>query len=416
MNILVVGRGGREHSIIMKLIESDQVTKIYAAPGNGGMTDLAECVHINETDIEGLVKFAKEQEIDFTIVGPELPLAHGISNRFAEEGLTVFGPTKEAALLEGSKQFAKEFMKRHEIPTADYATFTDLDKAKEYVAAKGAPIVVKADGLAGGKGVVVAFTEEEAYAALDDMLLSKKYSEAGSTVVIEEFLEGKEFSLMAFVHEENVYPMITARDHKRAYDNDEGRNTGGMGAYAPVADVSTEDIDYTTETILKRAATGLVKEGRPFTGILYAGLIMTKEGPKTIEYNTRFGDPETQVVLPLLKNDLLQVLQDVIEGIDPKLEWANDACVGIVLAANGYPLEKCQVGIPLPKFELDEDCFTIYAGAKQSEQELVSDGGRILLVGAKDVTLEQAAKRAYNSLKSVSMKDDFFYRTDIGKN
>lgn len=416
MNILVIGRGGREHSIIMKLTESDRVTKIYAAPGNGGMTNLAECVQIGETDIEGLVKFAKDNAIDFTIVGPELSLAHGVSNRFSEEGLAVFGPTKEAALLEGSKHFAKEFMKRHEIPTADYATFTDLDKAKQYVSKKGAPIVVKADGLAGGKGVVVAFTGEEAHAALDDMLLSKKYSEAGSTVVIEEFLEGKEFSLMAFVHEENVYPMITARDHKRAFDNDEGPNTGGMGAYAPVADVSTKDVDFTVETILERAAKGLVKEGRPFTGILYAGLIMTKEGPKTIEYNTRFGDPEIQVILPLLKNDLLQVLQDVVKGKNPNLEWANDSCVGIVLAANGYPLKKCQTDIPLPNFNLGEACFSIYAGAKQSKEGLVSEGGRVLLVGAKDTTLEKAVEQAYASLKSVPTQTDFFYRTDIGRN
>lgn len=414
MNILVVGGGGREHSIVMKLAESEQVTQIYAAPGNGGMEEHTICVDISETDIESLVEFAKSRLIDFTIVGPETPLSLGIADRFQEEGLAIFAPTQAAALLEGSKQFAKEFMNRHHIPTAGHATFTDVEEAKRYINEKGAPIVVKADGLAAGKGVIVAETKEEAFQALDDMLVTKVFSEAGSTVVIEEFLAGKEFSLMAFVHEEQVYPMVTARDHKRAYDHDMGPNTGGMGAYAPVPDVTEEMISFTMKEILERAVVGLVEEGRPFTGVLYAGLIMTLDGPKVIEFNTRFGDPETQVVLPLLKNDLLQVLLDVTEGIDPKLEWHADSCVGVVLAAKGYPSNDCQLNVVIPPMEQNNQSFTVFAGTKRTETGLVSSGGRVLLVGAKNASLRTATEQAYLTLGSLPKDCGFFYRKDIG--
>src|SRR5690625_1413631 len=297
MNVLVVGRGGREHSMIMKLTESEQVDKLYAAPGNGGMESQAECLNIDETDVDALVQFDKENQIDFTIVGPEKSLAKGIANRFQEEGLAIFAPRKEAALLEESKSFAKSFMKRHGIPTADYETFTDVHEAKSYIERKGAPIVVKADGLAAGKGVVVAQTKQEAMQALDDMLVSKVFSDAGSTVVVEDFLDGKEFSLMAFVHENQVYPMVTARDYKRAFDDDQGPNPRGMGAYAPGPDVSEETLAHTMEQVLQQAGGGMGDEGRSLTGILDAGMIMTAKGPQVIEYNTRFGEPETQVVV-----------------------------------------------------------------------------------------------------------------------
>jgi phosphoribosylamine--glycine ligase len=414
MNVLVVGRGGREHSLVRKLSESKEVSRIYAAPGNAGMKKLAECIAIDEMDIDALVTFAKEKEIDLTVVGPENPLNAGIVNQFQDAGLVIFGPTEEAALLEGSKQFAKEFMIRHEVPTARYAVFTDAEEAKAYIREQGAPIVVKADGLAAGKGVIVAETEEEALQAVDDMLITNVFAEAGSTVVIEEFLAGKEFSLMAFVHEENVYPMVTARDHKRAYDHDAGPNTGGMGAFAPVEDVTEAHLNFAIEHILQKTASGLMEEGRPFTGILYAGLMMTEEGPKVIEFNTRFGDPETQVVLPLLKNDLARVFLDVLAGRNPQLEWENKAAVGVVLASKGYP-GPYEKGKNIPQLPDGPNPFTIHAGTKLENNDLVSDGGRVLLVGAVGETREEAANHVYESLLVAEESPDFFYRKDIGR-
>lgn len=411
MKVLVVGRGGREHSIVMKLAESERVTKIYAAPGNGGIESLATCVGLDEMDMDGLVQFAKDHAIDLTIVGPENPLNAGIANRFQEEGLKIFAPLKEAALLEGSKSFAKQFMQTYDIPTAAYATFSDAQKAKAYIEEQGAPIVIKADGLAAGKGVVVAETKEQAFGAVDKMLIEKAFDEAGNTIVIEECLVGKEFSLMAFVHEDQVYPMMPARDHKRAYDHDKGPNTGGMGAFAPVPDVAEEDIAYSLERILKPAANGLMKEGRPFTGILYAGLMMTENGPKVIEFNTRFGDPETQIVLPLLKNDLIQVILDVMDGKDPQLEWEDSYCVGVVLASKGYPAAY-QKGAVIPSFNELENTFIVHAGTKKNGNSIVSDGGRVLLVGAKSTSLSEAAKRTYETFPQEE-DEAFFYRKDI---
>lgn len=414
MNVLVVGRGGREHSIVTKLKESKQVTTIYAAPGNAGMAGTAECVAIDEMDISGLVAFAKEKKCDLTVVGPENPLNAGIADAFQEAGLKIFAPTRAAALLEGSKSFAKEFMRKYDVPTADYAVFNDADQAKAYIKEKGAPIVVKADGLAAGKGVIVAMSEEEALQAVDKMLVSKAFAEAGATVVIEEFLEGKEFSLMAFVQEDKVFPMVTARDHKRAFDGDAGPNTGGMGAFAPADDVTEKDLDFAMEHILLRTAKGMIAEGRPFTGILYAGLIMTKEGPKVIEFNTRFGDPETQVVLPLLKNDLYQVFMDVIDGVDPRLVWEDKACLGVVVASVGYPGAYTK-GIALPVLQKGPNPFTVHAGTVLENGQLVSDGGRVLLVGAVADTRDNAAKLVYESMGELKSSNDFFYRTDIGK-
>lgn len=415
VNVLVVGSGGREHSIIMKLSESDKVTKLYAAPGNGGIKEQATCVDINELDIEGLVDFAKKEKIDLTIVGPEAPLNEGIADRFQNEGLKVFAPTKKAALLEGSKSFAKDFMKKYDIPTAEYETFSDVEAAINYIKEKGAPIVVKADGLAAGKGVIVAETTEIAIQAVEDMLVENKFSDAGKTVVIEEFLSGREFSLMAFVHENNVYPMVTARDHKRAFDNDEGPNTGGMGAFAPVPDITEEDIAYSVKNILQRTANGLMQEGRPFTGILYGGLMMTESGPKVIEFNTRFGDPETQVVLPLLENDLLQVFLDVLDGKDPQLEWQNKTCLGVVVASEGYPAAY-EKGIEIPTFEQLPDTFVVHAGTKYEGDTLVSNGGRVLLVGAKKNNMSDAQDTVYQVLQPLENSKSYFYRSDIGRN
>lgn len=412
MNVLVIGRGGREHSIVMKLSESNLIDNLFVAPGNAGMESVATCVPINETEIEKLIHFAQDNEIGLTVVGPENPLLEGIANGFHEVGLSVFAPSKEAALIEGSKSFAKELMKKYKIPTASYETFTDANKAKAYIIEKGAPIVIKADGLAAGKGVVVAETTEQAFQAIDDMLISKAFSEAGAKVVIEEFLAGNEFSLMAFVHGEHVYPMIPARDHKRAFDHDEGPNTGGMGAYAPVPDITDEVIQYATKEILQKAASGLVTEGRSFTGILYAGLIMTGAGPKVIEFNARFGDPETQVVLPLLKNDLLQVFLDVLDGKNPELTWEEQSCLGVVLASEGYP-GPYQKNTPLPA--LAGESFVVYAGVNKTETAFVSNGGRVLLVGAKRTSLEDAGKLVYSTLPPNEELKGFFYRTDIGK-
>lgn len=414
MKVLVVGRGGREHSVVEHVNKSDLVTEIYAAPGNAGMERHATCVPIDEMDIEGLVKFAKETEIDLTIVGPENPLNAGIADAFIAEGLRIFAPTKAAALLEGSKDFAKKFMVKYGIPTAAFRTFTDPEEAKAYVKAKGAPIVIKADGLAEGKGVTVAETVEQALDAIDYLMVEGAFSGAGKKVVIEEYLEGREFSLIAFVHERNVFPMLPARDHKRAYDNDEGPNTGGMGVFAPVPDISQEIIDYATENILKKAADGLMEEGRPFTGVLYAGLMQTESGPKVIEFNTRFGDPETQVVLPLLENDLVQVILDVMDGKDPQLKWKDEACVGVVVASKGYPREY-EKGKLIPQGELKENTFIIEAGTKRTDAGLVSNGGRILLVGGIGKTLQEAREKAYDYLTIFDGNDDFFYRKDIAK-
>ncbi|MBR7795485.1 MAG: phosphoribosylamine--glycine ligase [Bacillota bacterium] len=413
MKILVVGRGGREHSIIMKVAESERVSAIYAAPGNGGIAEQATCIPIDELDIDGLLAFAKEEAIDLTIIGPENPLNAGIANKFNEAGLAIFAPTKEAALLEGSKQFAKQFMQAYDIPTAAYQSFTSVEQAKAYIAEKGAPIVIKADGLAAGKGVIVAETKEQAFTAVEEMLVEKTFDEAGSTIVIEEFLQGEEFSLMAFVHENQVYPMVPARDHKRAYDQDHGPNTGGMGAFSPVPDLTQADIDFSYTHILQKTVDGLIEEGRAFTGILYAGLMNTEDGPKVIEFNTRFGDPETQVVLPLLKNDLVQVVLDVLAGRNPELQWHNKACVGVVLASEGYP-GAYQKGVELPTLHT-ERAFIAHAGTKQADGVFVSDGGRVLLAGSTAASIEEAARNAYTAFASVKKDGGFFYRTDIAK-
>lgn len=411
MKVLVVGKGGREHAICRKVSESPLVTEVFAAPGNPGMADCAKLVEINETDLDGLVSFAKEQQIGLTIIGPEVPLLEGLADRFIEEGLKVFGPSKAAAVIEGSKSFAKDLMKKYGIPTANYETFSDYAEAREYLGQVEAPIVIKADGLAAGKGVVVAMTVQEAELALQDMLLNSKFGEASASVVMEQFLTGEEFSLMAFVNGGNVIPLEIAQDHKRAFDGDRGPNTGGMGAYSPVPHIRQESIDVAVEQILQPAAIAMEMEGRSFTGILYAGLIETQEGPKVIEFNARFGDPETQVILPRMKSDLVEVMLEVLEGNKPEIEWHEEAMVGVVVAANGYP-EEYEKGAVLKGIENMSQVF--HAGtAKNSDGEFVANGGRVLLVGAKAASLKEAQQKVYAELEKLDCPETF-YRKDIG--
>jgi phosphoribosylamine--glycine ligase len=414
MNILVIGRGGREHAICRKVSESSLVEKVFVAPGNDGMTDVAELVAIQENDQEKLLAFAKENGVGLTIIGPEIPLLEGLSDRFAEAGLLVFGPKQSAAEIEGSKSFAKELMDKYQIPTADYAVFSDYEQAKAYIKEKGAPIVIKADGLAAGKGVTVAMTMEEALASVEEMIAHKKFGDASSTVVIEEFLAGEEFSLMAFVNGDKVIPLEIAQDHKRAFDGDQGPNTGGMGAYSPVPHIEASIVQTAIETILQPAAKALLQEDRSFCGILYAGLISTEKGPKVIEFNARFGDPETQVILPRLQSDLVETILSLLNGETPELVWDSQAVLGVVIAAKGYP-EAYDKGAVLRGIEnLSKDQYVFHAGTVKNEAgEFVTNGGRVLLVGTKAPDLKEAQQRVYEELKHLQC-EDVFYRKDIG--
>jgi phosphoribosylamine--glycine ligase len=415
MNVLIIGRGGREHAICRKVSESLTVEKVYAAPGNVGMVDVAKLISIEESEHEQLIQFAKDNGVGLTIIGPEVPLLEGLADKFEAAGLAVFGPRAAAAEIEGSKSFAKEIMKKYQIPTADYAVFTNYEEARTYVEEKGAPIVIKADGLAAGKGVTVALTKEEALASLQEMLIDAKFGSASSQVVIEEFLAGEEFSLMALVNGEVVVPLEIAQDHKRAYDGDLGPNTGGMGAYSPVPQIGTDTVQIAVETVLIPAAKAMVQEGRSFCGVLYAGLIKTPDGPKVIEFNARFGDPETQVVLPRLNSDLVQVVLELLNGGSPTLEWDDQVMIGTVVAAKGYPeaYEKGTVLTGLADVN-PQEVFTFHAGtAKNEAGEIVTAGGRVLLVGAKAESLVEAQEKVYRELAKLTC-DGVFYRKDIG--
>lgn len=413
LKILVVGRGGREHAICKKLNESVLVEKVFCAPGNAGIAENAELVNIDEMDFAGLADFAERQDIELTVIGPENPLAVGIVDYFQQRGLAVFGPNRKAAQLESSKSFAKELMKKYQIPTASYAVFEEFEEAKAYIVQHGAPIVLKADGLAAGKGVTVAMTLEEALSALEEMLLNQKFGEASSKLVIEEYLQGEEYSLMAFVQGEKVYPMVAAQDHKRAYDGDKGPNTGGMGAYSPVPHLPADIVEQSVREILEPCAKAMVKEGCPFTGVIFAGLMMTKQGPKTIEFNARFGDPETQVVLPRLESDLAQVFLDVLAGKDPQLKWKEEAVLGVVLASEGYP-GSYQKGVPIKGLDEIEQATVYHAGTIRSEKGAIcSDGGRVLLVAASGASVEAAQQQVYREMKKLDQAG-FFYRKDIG--
>lgn len=415
LKVLVIGSGGREHALCWKLQQSKKVSEVFAAPGSDGMAnDGVTVIDIPISDHGGLIAFAKEAKIDLTIVGPEEPLVNGIVDDFQKEGLTIFGPSKKAAKLEGSKQFAKEMMKKYQIPTAAFATFTNLEEAKQYVLKQGAPIVIKADGLAAGKGVVVAETEKEAIDALETIMGERTFGDAGNVVVIEECLRGEELSLMAFVHEEFVIPMVPAQDHKRAYDGDSGPNTGGMGAYSPVPHIEQKWIDEAVTSVLQPMAKAMVEENVPFTGVLYAGLMMTETGPKVIEFNARFGDPETQVVLPRLETDLIDVILGVLEKREMELSWDENACVGVVLASEGYPVQYETGQSVLLQEQLLPGQKWFHAGLKKEGNQWLTNGGRVVLLSTIAKDLPTAIDKTYEILNKHEW-EGLFYRSDIGR-
>ncbi|PEC78127.1 phosphoribosylamine--glycine ligase [Bacillus cereus] len=412
MNVLVIGRGGREHALAWKFAQSEKVEKVYVAPGNEGMRDVATPVDIDENDFDALVLFAKENNVELTFVGPEIPLMNGIVDRFKEEGLRVFGPNKAAAVIEGSKAFTKELMKKYDIPTAAYETFTDYEEAVQYIQKVGAPIVIKADGLAAGKGVTVAMTLEEALQAVKEMLQDVKFGAASKKVVIEEFLDGQEFSLMAFVNGTTVHPMVIAQDHKRAFDGDKGPNTGGMGAYSPVPQIPESAVQEAIQTVLHPTAKAMIEENRSFTGILYAGLILTNDGPKVIEFNARFGDPETEVVLPRLENDLVDVCNAVLDESELTLQWSEEAVIGVVLASKGYP-EAYKKGDIISGLDALQDVIVFHAGTAMKHGDFVTNGGRVLFVACKANSLQEAKDKVYKEIGKIE-SDGLFYRSDIG--
>ncbi|MGT2799318.1 phosphoribosylamine--glycine ligase [Streptococcus marmotae] len=414
MKLLLVGSGGREHAIAKKLVASKGVDRVFVAPGNDGMiADRIELVDIAISEHSKLIAFAQKEAISWTFVGPDDALAAGIVDAFEAAGLVAFGPRKNAAELEWSKDFAKSIMKKYRVPTARYETFSDFEAAKAYIEEQGAPIVVKADGLALGKGVVVAETVEEAVVAAQDMLLDHKFGHSGARVVIEEYLSGEEFSLFAFVNGEDFYLMPTAQDHKRAFDGDKGPNTGGMGAYAPVPHLPASVIEQSVAEIIRPVLKGMIAEGRPYLGVLYAGLIVTDEGPKVIEFNARFGDPETQVILPQLTSDFAENITDLLAGRVPKFTWLEEGVtLGVVVASEGYPLAY-EKGVALPE-KTSGDIETYYAGATFNEnQELVSNGGRVYMLVTTQDTVSQAQKTIYQQLEEQDTTG-LFYRTDIG--
>ncbi|GAA0843823.1 phosphoribosylamine--glycine ligase [Bifidobacterium pullorum subsp. gallinarum] len=416
MDILVIGGGGREHAIVWALSKSPKAGTIYCAPGNAGIGQLAECVPIAVSEFEKLAAFAVEKQVGLIVVGPDDPLADGIVDAFDETGIPVFGPRKNAAEIEGSKTFMKDLLHKYSIPTAAYAKFNDYEAALAYLRQQGAPIVVKADGLAAGKGVTVARTLEEAEQALSDIMQSKVFGDAGSRVVIEEFLDGQEMSILAFVDGETVKPMSAAQDHKPAYDDDRGPNTGGMGTYSPLPHIQPSIIEEAIETIIKPTAKAMVAEGRPFRGVLFAGLMISPDGrPKTIEFNARFGDPETQVVLPRLKTDLLEVFLSAVNGTlaDLELEWSDEAAVCVILASGGYPASYPK-GIAITGLEDEQDSTIVFhAGtARDAEGTWRTNGGRVLGVVGLGADIASARAKAYERAEGITFEGKF-NRTDI---
>ena len=407
--VLVIGGGGREHAIVYALSRSSQVEKIYCAPGNAGIAQLAECVAIKDTDVEGLLLFAKETEVDLTVVGPEAALAAGVVDAFRAEGMPIFGHTKAATQIESSKEFAKIIMDKYNVPTAGYQSFSDYNTALEYVKAGTLPTVLKYDGLAAGKGVVIASTLEEADAALQDMLCNEAFGKG--KVVIEDYLEGPEFSFMCFVNGENVYPMPLSQDHKRAYDNDEGPNTGGMGAYTPLPFVTEEDEAFARKYVLEAVAKGMCQEGLPLTGVLYGGLMKTANGVKVIEFNARFGDPETEVVLPLLESDAYDVFYGIATGAQLNtLQWRNEATIGVVLASKGYPGDYAN-GAVIDGVELF-DGPVFHMGTKHDNGVLKTNGGRVMMCIATGKDIAAAREKVYAEIAKIKC-DNLFYRKDI---
>lgn len=416
MRVLVVGGGGREHALVWKLKQSPRVTKVYCAPGNAGIARDAECIAIKAEDVQGLLDFALKNGIDLTVVGPEAPLNAGIVDIFEANGLKIFGPSQKAAEIEGSKVLSKEIMARYDIPTASYAVFTNPAEAASYIKRIGPPCVVKADGLAAGKGVIVALDEESALDAVRSIMVDKDFGPAGERLVVEEFLVGEEVSILAFTDGVNVVPMISSQDHKRAYDNDEGPNTGGMGAYAPAPVYTPEVHKKTMEEILIPMIQAMNKEGRTYRGVIYAGLMVDDSGPKVLEFNARFGDPEAQPVLMLLETDLVDIIEAILDRRLDEIEikWKDEAAVCVVLASGGYPgsYEKGKVirGLESP----DGKVVVFHAGTAAQEEDIVTAGGRVLGVTASGQDIPSAIKRAYAAVDKIHF-DGMHYRHDVGR-
>jgi phosphoribosylamine--glycine ligase len=418
MKILIVGSGGREHAIAWAAKKSPKVEEIYCAPGNGGISQIATCVPIGAMEFDKLIAFAKEKSIDFTIIGMDDPLVGGIVDAFEAEGLRVFGPRKNAAIIEGSKAFSKDLMKKYKIPTAAYETFTSPEAAMEYLQTAKMPIVLKADGLALGKGVLICQDREEALEGVKTLMLDKQFGTAGDTIVIEEFMTGREVSVLAFCDGKTIKCMTSAQDHKRAKDGDEGLNTGGMGTFSPSPFYTKEVEEFCEKYVYQPTIDAMAAEGRPFTGILFTGLMLTEDGPKVLEYNARFGDPEAQVVLPRMKNDMIEVMEACVEGrlSEVNLEFEDNAAVCVILASDGYPLsyEKGKKITGLETFASKDDYYVFHAGTKLTEDGIVTNGGRVLGVTAKGTDLKEARAKAYEATEWIQFSNKYM-RHDIGK-
>jgi phosphoribosylamine--glycine ligase len=419
MRILVIGSGGREHALVWKIAQSKLTDKILCAPGNGGISDIAECVDIKADDVTTLLDFVKKEKIDFTVVGPEAPLASGIVDEFRKYKFKIFGPDKSAAQLESSKVFAKELMAKYSVPTANFKIFDNIEKANAYIDKIGAPCVVKADGLAAGKGVVVAKSVDEAKQTVYSIMQEKIFGSAGNRIIIEECLEGQEASILVFTDSKSVTPLDSSQDHKRIFDNDDGPNTGGMGAYSPAPIVSEKIFREILDKIICRVIDGLAKEGIYYKGVLYAGIMLTKQGPKTLEFNVRFGDPETQAMLPRLKSDLVEVMLATSNGKlsnFPELKWDNQPCVCVVVSSKGYPgdYEKGKVISGLEQAAKMEDVVVFHAGTKKNQGNYITNGGRVLGVTALGNTIKAAIDKTYKAVEKIHF-EGMHYRRDIGQ-
>lgn len=418
MKILVVGGGGREHAIVASVAKSSKADKIYCAPGNAGIEEIAECAPISVMEFDKLVAYAKEKEVDFTIIGPDDPLGAGIVDAFEAAGLKVFGPRKNAAIIEASKAFSKDLMKKYKIPTAAYETFSSAEDAIAYLETSKYPIVLKADGLALGKGVLICNTKEEAKEGVKSIMLDKQFGSAGDKLVVEEFLTGREVSVLCYSDGKTIKPMTSAQDHKRAKDGDQGLNTGGMGTFSP-SPFYTEDVDaFCKKYVYQPTIDAMKAEGREFKGILFVGLILTEDGPKVLEYNARFGDPEAQVVLPRMKNDIIDIMEACVDGnlADIELDFEENAAVCVMLASEGYPeaYEKGKVIKGLENFDGKDNYFVFHSASKKTDKGIVTNGGRVLGVTAKGADLKTARKNAYEATKWVDF-DNKYMRNDIGK-
>lgn len=416
MRVLVVGSGGREHALVWKLSQSMKVNEIFCAPGNGGIRQMAECVDIKATDIKSLCDFALKKKIDLTVVGPEIPLSLGIADYFQERGLRVFGPKQNAAIIESSKAFAKNLMKKYNIPTASYSTYDNPAEAKANIDEFGFPVVIKADGLAAGKGVIIVADMDEGIKTIDSMMKDRLFGEAGNTVIIEEYLTGYEATILAFTDGKNAIPMVTAQDYKRIFDGDKGLNTGGMGAVSPALHYKPEMSSEIMETIIMPTVNAMSLENRPYKGVLYFGLMLTEKGPKVIEYNCRFGDPEAEVVLLRLEDDLIDIMDAVIneELVGMEIKWSGETAVCVVLASAGYPGDYIK-GYEIKGLKNLKDGVVFHGGTKYKDGKVLTDGGRVLICSALGETVDNARENAYKTVEKISF-DGCYYRKDIAKN